>query len=109
MVPVAVKFKCAQAFVSGLAIPLLAGKFGWRSVPYTFAAVSASLGVIWHCWAAETPALWSGPPVMKPAERALFELDTPPPPKAKTAAGGAVRHFPLPFPWPSTAFSLPFP
>lgn len=64
------------SFISALTIPLLATRYGWRSVPYIFGGASALLGVVWTTWATDTPDTWRGPPVMSTVERELFGLRT---------------------------------
>lgn len=42
-------------FLAALVTPLLARRFGWQAVPYTFGGVMAALTVVWHCCASEAP------------------------------------------------------
>jgi MFS family permease len=54
-------------------VPMLSLRFGWRVIPRWFAVQSAIMAVVWHAWAANTPAEWRGPVEMDAAERHLLE------------------------------------
>ena len=71
-------------FSAAFFTPLLASKFGWQAVPYTFGSLMAALTVIWHLGASDAP------PVASASAAAAAKPAAPPaaPAPAPRKAGG---------------------
>ena len=78
-------------FLTSFATAVIASKYGWRAVPWVYAAVTAAFAVPFHLLATDTPKDWAdrGWPAMSDSEKVLLKVTkaAPEPPVPAVPAG----------------------